>query len=53
MSTEPKGKSILRGALWSAALALPFAALILGAVLKWGPTLRDLIHVLIKMVVIA
>ena len=33
-------------------LALPFAAVLIYAALRWGPTLRDLIYVAVKMVVI-
>ena len=34
-------------------LALPVLALLTAAVLRWGPELRDLINVAVKLVVIA
>ena len=39
--------------LLPAVLAFPFAAGLLFAAVRWGGTLKNLIHVLIKMVVIA
>ena len=51
MSTEKKRSG--SGPFWSAVLwmALPVLAAAAFALWKWGPTLRDMIHVLIKMVV--
>jgi len=50
VSTEKKD-----GRRWliPVALALPFLAALVFAALRWGPTLRDLLHVAIKMVVIS
>ena len=54
MSTE-KTKNKKQGPGWGSALlmALPFAAALTFAALRWGTELKNLIHVVIKLVVIS
>lgn len=55
MSTE-KEKAPRGGAgryLLPVWMFLPIAAVLMYAAFRWGPTLRDLIHVAIKMVVVS
>ena len=56
MNTEKK-KDSRRGHrfFWAGPvlLAIPFAGLLIFAVIRWGTLLKNLIHVVIKMVVIS
>jgi len=41
------------GWIYPLLFALPFAAAVLFATVKWGKTIKDMIHVLIKLAVIS
>ena len=53
MNTEREQHSLGRGWLLALSLALPVVLLLGFAVLRWGKLFLNLIHVLMKLVVIA
>ena len=53
MSTDKKKHPVISGYAVALLMALPAAAAVIYAALRWGPTVKALLNVVIKMVVTA
>ena len=53
MSTEKKKHPVISGYVIAVLMVVPAAAAVIYAAMKWGPTVKALLNVVIKMVVTA